>query len=203
MNYEIPKWAKKFFHLFKKLLISFINEPFVKITCTVIAGLLGWWLGVQYQDKNWKEQYSLSILESDRKQAETIFNEISRLMDDRYYKTIRLLSAYKQNDSVRILECRKSLSLQLEEWNANRHRNNSLIEAYFGIRITNYYINNIQKPFANSGNYIMYRGAKTHEEQQQLSRMLDSIEANIIIFNRMMLTSIQQNKIGRFCSGKI
>lgn len=189
---------KQVTHFVKKWIIKFLNEPFVKITCTIIAGVLGWLLGVIYQDNNWREQNKLSMIESDRKQAEEIFNEISRLMDDRHYKTIRLLSAYKQNDSVKILRYRNSLILQLEEWNANRHRNYSLIEGYFGPNFITFYKKNIQHPFALTGNKIIYSGATTAKEQKMLSNKLDSIEVNITKFNRMMLSAIKQNKVGRF-----
>lgn len=189
---------KKTLCFLKQSFIKILNEPFVKVTCTVIAGILGWWLGTQYQDKNWKEQYTLSMMESDRKQAEAIFNEISHLMDDRYYKTIRLLSAYKQNDSVKIQRYREALILQLEEWNANRHRNFSIIEGYFGPKFTIFYKQNIQTSFALTGNHIIYSGATTTTDQIMLSNKLDSIETNITTFNRMMLNAIKQNKIGRF-----
>lgn len=187
----------------KKGIIRSLNEPFVKVTCTIIAGILGWWLGAQYQDKNWKEQYTLSTMESDRKQAEVIFNEISRLMDDRYYKTVRLLSAYKQNDSIKIQRYTQSLILQLEEWNANRHRNYSLIEGYFGIQFKTFYKQKIQEPFAQTGNHIIYTGAATVKDQNMLSKKLNSIEVNITIFNRMMLNAIKQNKVGRFNSDSL
>lgn len=197
---DIPLWIKKTLKFFKICFLKTLHEPFVKVTCTIIAGCLGWWLGVQYQDKNWREQRTLSIMESDRKQAEEIFNEISRLMDDRHYKTVRLLSAYKQKDSAKIELYRQSLVLQLEEWNMNRHRNLSLIEGYFGKDFAVFYMQNIQHPFAQIGNHILGAGANTFEDQKNLSCKLDSVERNISVFNRMMLSSIKQNKVGRFCS---
>lgn len=195
---RISPWLKNGLKFSKKVFIKILNEPFVKVTCTVIAGLLGWWLGVQYQDKNWKEQNSLSMLESDRKQAEVIFNEVSRLMDDRHYKTTRLLSAHRQNDSIKIRRYKDSLILNLEEWNANRHRTYSLIEAYFGPAFTTYYKINIQSPFADTGNRIIYEKKLTEEDKKYLKETLDSLETNISTFNSMMLRAIRQNKIGRF-----
>lgn len=194
----ISSWLKNVLNFSKKFIIKILNEPFVKVTCTVIAGFLGWWLGVQYQDKNWKEQYSLSMLKSDRKQAEVIFNEISRLMDDRHYKTLRLLSAHKQNDSTKIQRCKDSLILNLEEWNANRHRTYSLIEGYFGPGFTTFYKKNIQSPFAETGNKIIYEKSLSEGDKKQLSAKLDTLETNISTFNRMMIRAIRQNKIGRF-----
>lgn len=198
MNKKLVRWLKSPYTLCKHFIIKILNEPFVKVTCTVIAGLLGWWLGVQYQDKNWKEQYNLSMLESDRKQAEEIFNEINRLMDDRHYKTTRLVSAYFQHDSIKIERNRESLILELEEWNANKHRIFSLLDGYFGKNFTAYYINNIQNPFVETGNEILKDKPKSHHELKSIRQKLDKIDQNIPIFNNMMLNAIKQNKVGRF-----
>lgn len=184
--------------LCKSTAIRFAKEPLVKVTCTLIAALLGGWLGATFQENSWKEQYKLSMIESDRKQAEEIFKEVSRLMDDRYYKTRRLLSAYSQNDSSKIQMCRQSLILQLEGWNANRHRMYSLIEGYYGSKFVNFFKTNIQKPFATTGNHIIYSGAKTIEDQIKLKKHLESIESNIELFNKLLLDAIISNKVGRF-----
>lgn len=138
------------------------------------------------------------MIESDRQQAEEIFNEVSRLMDDRLYKTRRLLSVYSQNDSSKIETCRLSLSTQLEEWNANRHRMYSLIEGYYGAKFCTFFKTRIQNPFANTGNHILYTGAKELKDQTKIKADLETIEKDINIFNKMMLDAIINNKVGRF-----
>lgn len=197
INSIIPA-IKKFFKGCSRFPRHMLHEPLIKITCTVIGGIIGIVLGALYQEKSWREQYNLSMLESDRKQAERIFNEVSCLMDDRYYKTVRLLSAYKQNDSIKIQRYRESLIIQLEEWNSNRHRMQSLIEGYYGPEFCDFFKTRIQHNFATTGNHIIYSGAKTSIDQKILNKNLETLDHNITLFNHMMLTAIKQNKIGRF-----
>lgn len=183
----------------RSVIIRLVKEPLVKITCTLIAAVIGGWLGATFQENSWREQYNLSMIESDRQQAEEIFNEVSRLMDDRFYKTRRLLSAHSQHDSIKIEIYKQSLISQLEEWNANRRRMYSLIEGYYGVKYSNFFIYNIQDHFAKISNYIL----SPYEKNIDLDKIrieLDSIDRNIAIFNKMMLNAIKNNKIGRFCS---
>lgn len=181
-----------------KYIIKALTEPFSKLTCTIIAGIIGCGLGAHLQKESWKEQNKLSMLESDRKQAECIFNEVSSLMDDRYYKTVRLLSAYKQNDSVKIDKYKQSLVLQLEQWNANYNRTCALVEGYFGPKHVHYFKHNIQHNFATVGNKIIYSGASTVQDQKYIDSQLDMLSNNIATLNRMMIGAIKENKVGRF-----
>lgn len=197
------KSIKKAWEYTNVCLSKLINEPFVKITCTVVAGLVGGLLAANFQENSWREQNRLSMIESDRRQAEIIFNDVSRIMDDRFYKTVRLLSAYRQNDSIKIQKYRQSLTEQLEEWNANRHRVYSLLEGYYGVRFSDFFNKNIQHPFALTGNHIIYHGAKTKEDQIKIQNYLDSLEPNIAVLNKMMLTAIKRNQIGRFSEDSV
>lgn len=179
-------------------IIKALTEPFSKLTCTIIAGIIGCGLGAYLQKESWKEQNKLSMLESDRKQAESIFNEVSSLMDDRYYKTVRLLSAYKQKDSVKVEKHKQSLSMQLEQWNANYNRTCALIEGYFGPTYSHFFKHKIQHNFALIGNKIIYSGAVTAKEQEYLDSQLNILSNNIVTLNRMMIEAIKENKVGRF-----
>ena len=119
-------------------------------------------------------------------------------MDDRYYKTVRLLSAYKQNDSVKIDKYKQSLVLQLEQWNANYNRTCALVEGYFGPKHVHYFKHNIQHNFATVGNKIIYSGASTVQDQKYIDSQLDMLSNNIATLNRMMIGAIKENKVGRF-----
>lgn len=71
--------------LFKKHKRIFIYSR--TVLTSIIIGAMGSVIGVYLQDRSWEKQYKLSLIESDRKMAEEIFSEISRLMDSRVYKT--------------------------------------------------------------------------------------------------------------------
>lgn len=190
---------KKILNGIRNVIIRLVKEPLVKITCTLIAAVIGGWLGATFQENSWREQYKLSMIECDRQQAEDIFNEVSRLMDDRFYKTRRLLSAYTQHDSIKIETYKQSMLMQLEEWNANRRMMYSLIEGYYGVTFSKFFIYNIQDSFAKISNYMLSPYEKSID-YEKIKAELVSIDRNIAVFNKMMLNAIKQNRIGRFSS---
>lgn len=174
-----------------------MSEPYIQLTCVIIAGILGFRLSTKYQVDNANDQYKQLIAENDRKQAEEIFNEVSRLMDDRHYKTRRLLTAYIDNETPRITKYKESLELQLEGWNENEHRLQCLVESYFGSDIANFYMDSIQRPMVQTGMHIIHIGANTRKEQDSLKRMLNYLDKNIIIIDKKMITTIRENCVGR------
>ena len=183
--------------LIRNFLIKCVSEPYIHLTCVIIAGIMGFILSTKYQVDNANDQSRKLIAESDRKQAEEIFNDVSRLMDDRHYKTRRLLSAYIENDTTRIAQYKESLILQLEGWNENEHRLQFLVESYFGSDMANLYKNSIQIPMFKTGMHIIHKGALTRKEQDSLKQMLNSIDKNIQIIDKKMITAIRENRVGR------
>lgn len=168
----------------RSLLTAFFKEPLIHFTCALTVVIGGTGISIYYQHKSTENLYRISMKENDRKQAEATFNEVSSLMDDRLYKTRRLLSAYVQNDSAKIEFCRKLLSSQLEVWNANLGRMYVLIEEFYGVNFRVFFKNSIQKPFANIGNHIITEGAKTLQEQNTIRDTLTQVEANISKFDK-------------------
>lgn len=179
--------------LFERLL----KEPLSTLTYTLIAGVIGSVIGAYFQERSWREQNDLAMLEADRKQAEAIFNEVSRLMDDRYYKTVRLLSAYKRGDAEKIERYHESLAEQLEHWNANLHRINTLLEAYYGRDIQRFFDTQVRHRMALTGNRIL-QGATEKKDQVYVDTYLKELNVRITRLNRLMLRSIQSDRIGRF-----
>lgn len=89
--------------------------------------------------------------------------------------------------------------MQLEEWNANRRRMYSLIEGYYGVTFSKFFIYNIQDSFAKISNYMLSPYEKSID-YEKIKAELVSIDRNIAVFNKMMLNAIKQNRIGRFSS---
>ncbi len=174
-----------------------VSEPYIQLKCVIIAGMLCFILSTKYQIDNTNEQNRRLIIESDRKSAEDIFNEVSCLMDDRHYKTRRLLSAYIDNDSILIPQYKASLILQMEGWNENEHRLQFLLESYFGSDMAILYMNSIQSPMFKTGMHIIHKGASTRKEQDSLKRMLEDIDINIKIIDKRMIKAIRENRVGR------
>ncbi len=168
-----------------------------KTIYALILGFIGSILGAYFQNQNWREQNELSKLETDRKKAEEIFSELSTLMGDRQYKTIKLLSSYKQGDSLKIRANRESLCLQLEIWGAQKDRLHALVDGYFGKECSDYFMRNIQPRFALSGNLIL---SKPVDNINRIENILAQIGAHIFILNKKMINAIKEDKIGRFIS---
>lgn len=161
----------------------------------LMIGVIGSIIGAYFQKQNWHEQNELSKLENDRKRAEEIFSEVSTLMDDRLYKTVRLLSAYKQNDYERIIKYKESFTLQLEEWNSNRGRVNALLDGYFGESFSQYFLHQIQNDFAICGNMLSY---EPKNNIMQIDSITKGLQPKIFILNKRMIQAIKCDQVGRY-----
>lgn len=161
----------------------------------LIIGVIGSIIGAYFQKQSWYEQNELSKLENDRKRAEEIFSEVSTLMDDRMYKTVRLLSAYKQNNDEKIVQYKESFTLQLEEWNSNKSRLNALLNGYYGESFSQYFLHQIQNDFAICGNMLSYDPLNNIIKMDSISKGLQS---KIFILNKRMIEAIKNDKVGRY-----
>ncbi len=179
--------------LFKKHKRIFIYSR--TVLTSIIIGAMGSVIGVYLQDRSWEKQYKLSLIESDRKMAEEIFSEISRLMDSRVYKTRLLLNAKynKKNYSVSL----QKYSAHLIEWNENLNRNVALIKSYFGTNASNYFYNDVHLALREIGSKIQNCREINNSTYKAISTELDNINNSICNMDSIMLNLIQQNNIGR------
>lgn len=179
--------------LFKKHKRIFIYSR--TILTSIIIGAMGSVIGVYLQDRSWEKQYKLSLIESDRKMAEEIFSEISRLMDSRIYKT-RLLLNSKYNKGNYLLNLQK-YSAHLVEWNENLNRNVALIKYYFGTNASEFFYNNIHLALRKIGSKIQNCREIDNITYKTISKELDNINNSICDMDSIMLNLIQLNNIGR------
>jgi hypothetical protein len=56
------------------------------VLTTFVGGLLGWWL----QRMSWEHQNQVRLREVEYNEAAKLFDEVSRLMDKRFYRMVRL-----------------------------------------------------------------------------------------------------------------
>jgi hypothetical protein len=108
-----------------KLLLGFLFT-------TVFGGLLGWWL----QSRSWAHQNRVRLLEVERGEASKVFDEVSRLMDKRLYRMMKLHWTLKRGASEEdVKQHLQEYREVLYEWNDALNRNLALTEAYFGPKI--------------------------------------------------------------------
>lgn len=168
---------------------------FRKTIYTLFVGIVGSLIGAYFQYESWEKKNDFARLEYDRQRAEEIFSEISSIMDDRLYKTVRLSSAYKQKDKEKINRYKDSFVLQLEEWNSNINRLNALLEGYYGVEFSRYFMLQIQHNFALCGNMIAY---SPENQIQKIDSITNILRPKIFNLNKMMINAIKEDKIGRF-----
>lgn len=166
----------------KNTILKVCKEPYVHITGPLIVCIIGSLIGfyIQYENR------ALSKIEDHRTRTEEIYNEVSRLMDDRFYKTRRVLSAHYQKDSLKIRKQTNILSDELEEWNASKHRIGALIKSYYGIDNYTFYRDNIQTPFANIGNTLLPTRIQQDSTLNNIRVSLEELALNIDKFNTIM-----------------
>lgn len=166
------------------------------ILTSIIIGSVCSAIGVFLQDRSWEKQYKLTLIESDRKMAEEIFSEISKLMDSRIYKTRLLLNAKYQKNNYRLYL--KDYKIHLNEWNENLNRNVALIECYFGANVSDYFYNNIHLKLRKVGADIQNYYNINKFTCKKISKELDEINNSICTIDSIMLNLIQKNNIGRY-----
>ena len=71
------------------------------------------------------------------------------------------------------------------------------MESYFGSDMANLYKNSIQIPMFKTGMHFIHKGALTRKEQISLKQILNSIDKNIQIIDKKMITAIRENRVGR------
>lgn len=165
------------------------------ILTSIIIGAMGSLIGVYLQDRSWEKQYKLSLIENDRRMAEEIFSEISRLMDSRIYKTRLLLNA-KYNKGDYLLSLQK-YSAHLVDWNENLNRNVALIKYYFGNNASDFFYNDIHLALREICSRIQNYREIDNATYKTISKELDNINNSICEMDSIMLNLIQQNNIGR------
>jgi hypothetical protein len=103
------------------------------VLTTVCGGILGWLL----QWMSWAHQNRVRLREVEYNEAAKLFDEVSRLMDKRFYRTVRLIYAIATGAPRE--ELKGALEKHYEardEWNTSLNRNLARTESYFdpGIR---------------------------------------------------------------------
>ena len=168
------------------------------ILTTVGGGLLGFF----FQNRTWKHQHSIQLLDSERTTARTIYETISVLMDKRLYRMRRLywyLEEYTPEDDGLDKRLQEYQNV-LYEWNDNLIRNLALIQAYFGDEIRNYLEQTIYEEFKRIGGLLeeQVREWKNGEKEtnSSIGRELNALGSLIYRLNFRMIRLLQQGDVG-------
>jgi hypothetical protein len=102
---------------------------------TVLGGLLGSWL----QQRTWDHQRKADLSDRELEKADSVCQEISKLLDKRLYRMLRLYYALRSARNTGYAEAKDTAQARLRdydsllyEWNDQLNLNLALIGAYFG-----------------------------------------------------------------------
>jgi len=100
---------------------------------TVVGGLLG----TRLQQRLWDHQRSANLVDRELEKADEVCQRISRLMDKRLYRMLRLYYAMRNastfDGSIDVINARlQDYDSLLYEWNDQLNLNLALIGTYFG-----------------------------------------------------------------------
>jgi hypothetical protein len=165
---------------------------------TVFGGVLGYY----FQNRAWRHQFRLRLLEADLASSTKVFEELSRLMDKRLYRMRQVHWKLKQSASDDILkEHMRAYREVLYEWNDALNRNLALAEICFGSNIKGALENSIYEEFSRIGGvlesgYKKFQEAKERYHWEQIANDLTRLGYRIYGLNIRMICSIQQRQQG-------
>jgi peptidoglycan hydrolase-like protein with peptidoglycan-binding domain len=169
------------------------------ILTTVVGGALGYY----FQRRTW----DANRRESERTAAASVFDDISRAMDERLYRMRLVYWALKGDDDQRIAAAMDEYRAVLVKWNDNLNRNLALVQRYFGRRVWAFVSDVLYEEFAVIGRHLedWYRrrldGGVGSAEDGRLSvtgRRLQALSNDIFELNRFMIAMIQRGGVGLY-----
>ena len=179
----------------------FFLSPIIQILITfLLTSVLGAWLAKRHQHRNWLHQKDVSDREEERRVAETIFLEISQLMDRRLYRMRQVLWSLNRGDAARIAQKMEEYRQILYDWNDNNNKNLSRLEQYFGPEKRRHFEFRISRDFIFIGMLLekWYQGNDSHSPFKVMFEKIDGLNALVYNFDKELLLAIQSNKVGRF-----
>jgi peptidoglycan hydrolase-like protein with peptidoglycan-binding domain len=168
------------------------------VLTTVVGGVLGFY----YQQRTWDKNRR----ESERAAAASVFDEISRAMDERLYRMRLVYWGIKRGDEDRLEAAIGEYRVTLVKWNDNLNRNLALAYRYFGRDVWKFLSEVLYEEFAIIGRHLedWYRSRR---DDLRLSpgdtarlyvsgRRLQGLSDDIYDLNRFIISMIQRGVVG-------
>jgi len=137
-----------------------MTADIVKLTVGfLLTSVLGGVLGYYFQNRTWRHQFRLKLLEAEQATATRLFEELSTLMDKRLYRMRQVHWKLKSSDmSSEVVEEQMQRYREiLFEWNDSLNRNLALTETYFGSKIKAKLEGTIYEEFSRIGKLLEAR----------------------------------------------
>jgi peptidoglycan hydrolase-like protein with peptidoglycan-binding domain len=169
------------------------------VLTTVVGGVLGYY----YQRRTW----DANRRESERTAAASVFDEISRAMDERLYRMRLVYWGLKEGDEDRIAAAISEYRAALVKWNDNLNRNLALAYRYFGPGVWAFLSGVLYEEFAIIGRHLedRYRHRRDPEPRPGYAarlyisgRRLQALSNDIYDLNRFIVSMIQRGGVGLY-----
>ena len=160
----------------------------------VLTTLCGALLGFVFQRRHARYQWLRSRWEKELEEAQAVFEEVSRLLDRRLYRTRQLLWAIERRPDVqqeRLSEYRTVVT----EWNDNINRILALLAIHYTDKLRSTVDNEIGAEFVAIGQSLE-RAIRTESkvDAQRLEQRVNQLAGQIYNFNLQLLKEIRTRR---------
>ena len=169
----------------------------------VFTTVLGGALGYYFQRRTW----DANRRESERLAAATVFDEISRAMDERLYRMRLVYWALKAGNEDRIAGAMTEYRGVLTKWNDNLNRTLALAYRYFGPDVWTFLTEVLYEEFAIVGRHLEGRFRHRRDPDPEpgyearlyiSGRRLKALSNDIYNLNRFIVSMIQRGRVGLY-----
>jgi hypothetical protein len=172
---------------------------------TIIGGLFGFYL----QQRAWRHQNEQRLLEGELRRADELCQSLSRLLDKRVYRMLRLFLAVKayaegRGDVSNIKDRLAEYNALLYEWNDQLNSNLAMGGTYFGEGAREYLDHQIYDAFKQVGRGLEEVVRQALAQSPLVPETLGHVEAGIsrmnnrvYVFGVFMMTQLRDGRVGR------
>ena len=172
-----------------------MTDELIKLTVGfVLTTLCGALLGFVFQRRHARYQWLRARWEKELEEAQAVFEEVSRLLDRRLYRTRQLLWAIDRKPEVR-QERLSEYRTVVTEWNDNINRILALLAIHFTDNLRNTVDNQIGAEFVEIGRSIE-RAIRNDSkvDAQRLEQRVNQLAAQVYHFNLCLLKEIRTRR---------
>jgi hypothetical protein len=159
----------------------------------VLTTLCGGLLGFIFQRRHERYQWLRNRSEKELEVCQAVFEEVSRILDKRLYRSRQLLQAIKANpfDDAKLASYREVVT----QWNENINRILALLTISFGEEVRNTLDNDVGAEFVKVGRLLEQAiREKTAPNHEDITARLDAIGNKVYQFNLSLLQHIQTKR---------
>jgi hypothetical protein len=176
---------------------EFVEKISLLIIGFILTGIIGTFVSFYFQTKTSINNYNMGLIESERKAARDIFEEVIKDMDSRVYYAQLVSDDYSFHPETGVQpKVWDKYVIQMNAWNENINRRKSLGEMYFGPQCLNT-IEMIHSNFLDL-NILLNEIKKGNPASQAKAKTLAySINARIYKLSNQMTYKILNDSVGR------